>query len=112
MIRLSRAARERAIKNAIAQLDSRGFYKMHTKGEICRKMGIISTSKIRVILEQMAERGDLILATTAIDGFNHEVAIYGLPTYEQVPLPDHVIVINGHSMNLTYKEGDNYALTV
>ena len=102
MQRLGRAGREHAIKVAIQRLNSRGHYKMHTKGEICRTMGIKSTSRIRDILMAMVSSGEIIGATTALDGYGHEVAIYGLPTYEQMSLPrDHEIVINGLSCRMS-----------
>ena len=98
MIRLNRAGREHAIIEAIRALDARGNYRMHTRGEICRKMGIKSTSRIRDILDQMAFRGQLVGATTALDSFNHEIAIFGIPVYKQTSLPeDRVIIINGIS---------------
>jgi len=98
MQRLRRAGREHAIKEAIRMLDSLGKYKMHTKGEICKKMGIRSTSRLRDILDEMVYSGELIGATSALDGFNHEIAIYGIAVYEQKPLPvDHEIIVNGVS---------------
>jgi len=98
MQRLSRAGREHAIIDAIRMLDARGNYRMHTRGEICRKMGIKSTSRIRDILNEMAENGQLVGATTALDGYAHELNIYGIPVYAQSPLPvDHEIIINGIS---------------
>jgi len=102
MIRLRRVGREHAIIDAIRALDSRGHYRMHTRGEICRKMGIKSTSRIRDILNEMQENGQLVGATTALDGYAHEVAIYGLPVYVQTALPaDHEIVINGVSCRMS-----------
>lgn len=96
MIRMSRNQREAAIVAAIHALDSQGHYKMHTKGEICKRMGITSQSKIRDILRDMTQTGRLVSATTALDGYAHEVEIFGIAKYEQTPLPeDHVIVING-----------------
>src|SRR6476659_947021 len=96
MIRLRRAGREHAIKEAIQRLEKEGKYKMFTKGEICRKMGIKSTSRIRDILMDMESAGELVGATTALDSYADEIAVYGLPVYEQMPLPeDHVITING-----------------
>lgn len=101
MIRLRRAGREQAIVNAIRKLDSKGRYKMHTKGEICQVMGIKSTSRIRDMLRDMAGCGRLVSATTALDGYAHEVEIFGIPTHEQTPLPDnHIIVINGVSCRM------------
>lgn len=101
MIRLRRAGREHAIIQAIRKLESKGRYKMFTKGEICRVMGITSQSKIRDILRDMARTGRLVSATTALDGYAHEVEIFGIARYEQTPLPeDHVIVINGVSSML------------
>jgi len=100
MIRLRRVGRERAIKEAIRMLDGIGKYKMHTKGEICKKMGIKSTSRIRDILNEMVISGELVGASTALDGFAHEITVYGLPFYIQMPLPeDHDIVICGVKMN-------------
>jgi len=102
MIRLRRAGREHAIKDAIKRLEKEGNYKMFTKGEICRKMGIKSTSRIRDILDEMVGSHELVGATTALDGYNHEIAIYGLVRYEQVPLPtDHEIIINGQSCHMS-----------
>lgn len=96
MMRLRRAGREQAIINAVRALNAKGKYKMHTKGEICRRMGIKSSSKVRDILRDMAQSGRLVCATTALDGYAHEVEIFGIPIYEQLPLPDnHVITING-----------------
>jgi len=105
MQRLSRAGREAAIVSAIQRLNSIGKNKMHTKGEICRKMGIVSTSKIRDILYDMVACGKLVSAATFIDGYQDEVAIYGVPIYEQVPLPqDHEIIINGVSCRMSEVE--------
>jgi len=102
MQRLRRAGREHAIIDAIRMLDARGHYRMHTRGEICRKMGIKSTSRIRDILYQMVEGGQLVGATTALDGYAHEVAIYGIPVYRQTELPqDHEIIINGISCRMS-----------
>jgi len=100
MQRLRRAGREHAIKEAIHMLDGIGKYKMHTKGEICKKMGIKSTSRIRDILDEMVGSGELVGATAALDGYNHEIAIYGIPVYVQVELPDHHILINGVLTNM------------
>jgi hypothetical protein len=101
VIRLRRAGREHAIIEAIRTLDTRGNYRMHTRGEICRKMGIKSTSRIRDILNQMEANGQLVGATTALDGYAHEIAIYGIPVYYQCHLPDHEIVINGDTCRMS-----------
>lgn len=102
MIRLRRAGREHAIVEAIRALDTRGNYRMHTRGEICRKMGIKSTSRIRDILEEMSSTGRLVRATTFVDGYTDEIAIYGISFYKQIPLPqDHEIVINGVSCRMS-----------
>jgi len=101
MIRLSRVGRENAIINAIRMLDASGHYRMHTRGEICRKMGIKSTSRIRDILNEMSASGQLVGATTSLDGYSHEIAIFGIPVYRQTELPaDHEIVINGVSCRM------------
>jgi len=108
VIRLSRAGRENAIIDAIRALDARGHYRMHTRGEICRKMGIKSTSRIRDVLREMEANGRIIGATTALDGYADEIAIYGLPVYVQVPLPtDHEIIINGQSCKMSDLDGYN-----
>jgi len=102
MQRLRRAGREHAIKEAIHRLDNRGHYRMHTRGEICRAMGIKSTSRIRDILNQMVESGEIVGATTALAGFTHEIAIYGIPRYVQMTIPqDHEITINGVSCRMS-----------
>jgi len=95
MIRLRRAGRENAIIDAIRMLDARGHYRMHTRGAICRKMGIKSTSRIRDLLIEMEAAGRIVGATTPVDGYADEIAIYGIPVYEQIELPDHSIVVNG-----------------
>ena len=102
MIRLRRAGREQAIVDAIRALNAIGKYQMHTRGEICRRMGIKSTSRIRDMLRDMADCGRLVSATTALDGYAHEVEIFGIPQYKQTPLPDdHIIVINGVSCRMS-----------
>jgi len=102
MIRLRRAGRENAIIEAIRALDARGHYRMHTRGEICRKMGIKSTSRVRDILNEMYESGQLVRAATELDGYADEVNIYGIPVYVQTALPaDHEIVINGVSCRIS-----------
>jgi len=102
MIRLRRAGREHAIVEAIRALDASGHYRMHTRGEICRKMGIKSTSRIRDILRDMSASGQLVGATTFVDGFTDAIAIYGLPVYKQMELPaDHEIMINGVSCKMS-----------
>jgi len=102
MIRLRRAGREHAIIEAIRTLDATGHHRMHTRGEICRKMGIKSTSRIRDILNEMELGGQLVGATTALDGYAHEIAIYGVPVYRQVELPvDHEIIVNGQSCRMS-----------
>jgi len=108
MMRLRRAGREYAIVVAIQRLQARGNYKMFTKGEICRAMGIKSTSRIRDILRDMADTGRLVSASTALDGYAHEVEIFGIAQYEQSPLPDdHVIVINGDSYLMSGSQVQN-----
>jgi len=98
MQRLSRAGREYAIIDAIRMLDARGNYRMHTRGEICRKMGIKSASRIRILLDAMVEDGRLVGASTNVDGYADEIKVYGIPVYTQSPLPvDHEIIINGMS---------------
>jgi len=110
MIRLRRAGREHAIIEAIRALDARSHNRMHTRGEICRKMGIKSTSRIRNILDDMATSGQLVGATTALDGYGHEIAIYGIPVYRQMEIPvDHEITINGKTCRMSDLEGVNYA---
>lgn len=105
MIRLRRVGREHAIVDAIRRLESEGNYKMFTKGEICRKMGIKSTSRIRDMLDEMVSNSQLVGASSALDGYNHEIAIYGLVRYEQTPLPpDHEITINGVSCRMSDME--------
>jgi len=65
-------------------------------------MGIKSTSRIRDILKDMEANGQLVGATTALDGYAAEVNIYGLPVYVQTALPmDHEIVINGVSCRMS-----------
>jgi len=61
-------------------------------------MGIKSTTRIRDILNAMAKNGQLVGATSALDGYAHEIAFYGIPVYTQTPLHvDHEIIINGIS---------------
>ena len=105
MMRLSRAGREYAIKVAIKRLVAKGKYKMFTKGEICRAMGIKSTSRIRNMLDSMVESKELLGATTAIDGYSHEINIYGL-AHEQLLYCQtiHPIMINGVEMFLMSNE--------
>ncbi len=108
MVRMSRAGREQAIVNAIRQLNAKGKYQMHTQGEICRRMGIKSSSRIRDILRDMVITGRLIPASTAVDGYAHELKIFGIPQYKQTPLPeDHVITINGVSCRMSDGEAVN-----
>jgi len=96
VIRLSRAGRKQAIVNAIRSLNSKKVHDMWTRGEICRKMGVISTSKIRDILKEMVDEGVLVDDKIYPEEYNHSLSIYGIPTYEQIPLPpEHVIAING-----------------
>lgn len=102
VIRLRRAGREQAIVDAIKALNSKGKHQMHTKGEICRKMGVLSTSKIRDLLRDMADSGRLVIATTAMDGYSHEIEIFGIPKFYQLPIPtDHEILINGVSCRMS-----------
>jgi len=100
MIRLSRVGREHAIIDAIRKLENAGDYKMFTKGEIARKMGVRSTSRIRDILESMVSDGRLVGASTALDGYNHEISIYGIAVYKQTSLPAHEIIVNGYSCRM------------
>ncbi|MES2213169.1 MAG: hypothetical protein V4490_08560, partial [Pseudomonadota bacterium] len=94
-----------SIKTAIKRLEAEGKYKMFSKGEICKKMGIKSTSRIRDILDGMAACGELIGATTALAGYSHEIAVYGLPVMVQSSfLHPHPIMINGVQFSL---RGDN-----
>lgn len=102
MIRMSRAGREAAIITAIRRMEYPLHGGLFTKGEICRKMGIKSTSRIRDMLRDMARCGALVSATTALDGYAHEVEVFGIPQYKQTPLPDnHIIVINGVSCRMS-----------
>ena len=103
MQRLSRAGRERAIVYAIKRLNSKKKYDMWTCGEICRAMGIKSSTRIKNMLRDMVISERLVCASTALDGYAHEVEIFGIARLVQMPLPqDHVITINGISHMLTY----------
>jgi hypothetical protein len=103
MIRMSRAGREQAIVDAISRLQAEGNFKMFYKGEICKKMGIKSTSKIRIILDRMVDEHRLIGASTSIDGYADELKIYGLAAYAQPELLPHEIVINGEILTMNQK---------
>lgn len=96
MIRLSRVGRQHAIINAVRKLTSERKQTAFTKGEICKVMGIKSTSRIRDMLRYLVECELLVSGSTALDGYAHEVEVFGLPHYVQTPLPDnHIITING-----------------
>ena len=109
MIRLSRAGREMAILDALKQLKSKGRYASFTQGEICKKMGITSQSKIRDILRDMCKRGLLECGTSAIDGYADEIAIYSLAANQQIELPTHLININGIVYDMATGEAIEYA---
>jgi len=87
-MRLSRAGRKMAIVDAIKRLNSERGLSGYTQGEICRKMGVTSQSKIRYILEEMTSEGLLFAGTTALDGYQHEIAYYNVAHHIQLPLPD------------------------
>ncbi len=95
MIRMSREGREQAIKEAIRRLETEGNFKMFMRGEICKKMGITSQSKIRDILNNMVDTHQLVGAPCAIDGYQHEIMVYGLAAYEQPELEFHTVLLNG-----------------
>lgn len=102
MVRLRRAGREQAIKEAIRRLEAEGRYKMFTRGEICKKMGITSQSKIRDILNNMVDTHQLVSGDTAIDGYNHEITCYGLAAYGQPNLiEDYGTYINGQWVTMS-----------
>lgn len=102
MIRLSRAGREAAIVQAVLQLEKAGRFRCFTKGEICRRMGIKSTSRIRDMLRQLVKDGRLVSGMYSSGNWSHEVEVFGYPHYEQIPLPDHSININGKSCELIH----------
>jgi len=109
MIRLSRAGREAAIVQAIKQLHARGRYQCFTQGEICRKMGITSQSKIRDILRNMVKNHQIVSGGTAMDGYNHEIAVYGLAANEQTGLPlSYGTNINGEWVEMSGEVIHNY----
>lgn len=87
MIRLNRAGRKQAIVNAIRMMNSQRKNVAYTKGEICRKMGITSQSKIRDVLNEMVREGILMSGKSAIDGYADELVIYQIAKYEQRLLP-------------------------
>jgi ribosomal protein S2 len=87
MVRVSRAGREVMIMQSINRLESQGKYKMFTKGEICKMMGRKSDSHMKKVLEGMVDSKQLLTATTAIDGYNHEIAVYGIPKAHHDELP-------------------------
>lgn len=87
-MRLSRAGRKEAIVDAIKRLNSTRKLSGYTQGEICRKMGVTSQSKIRYMLHEMVEEGRLVSGMTPLDGYQDEVAYYNIARYEQLPLPE------------------------
>lgn len=96
MIRLSRAGREDAITEAIQRLEDTTRYMMFTKGEICKKMGIRSSSKIRDILMGMVAVGQLVLIDVNMPGYTSKIKCYGIAYKPErlIPAP-HIITING-----------------
>jgi len=98
MKRVDRAGRKRAIIGAILKLNFFTKKRAHTKGEICRKMGVTSQSKIRYILDEMVKDGTLVAGTCAIASYAHELTVYSIAEYEQIPLPEKnysIVKING-----------------
>lgn len=102
MQRLSRAGREREVLNAIKRLESRGRFMSFTQGEICRAMGMRSTSRMRDMLLDMSDRGLLACGTTAIDGYRHEIRIFSIRQgqLEQEPL-SYGTYINGEWVEMS-----------
>ena len=101
MIRMSRVGRQHACINAIRKLNSQGGGNAYMKGQICKAMGIKSASRIRDMLRYLVDCELLVSGTTHIDGYAHEVEVFGIPQYKQTPLPDnHVITINGVSCRM------------
>lgn len=110
MIRMNRVGREKAIKQAIVQLKAQGRYSCFTRGEICKKMGIKSTSRIRDILDDMVANRQLVTGATAMDGYNHEIAIYGISADEQTGLPiSYGTYINGEWVEMSGEVIQEYA---
>jgi len=109
VIRLSRAGRERAIIDAIRKLETGKRDTCFTKGEICKAMGIKSTSRIRDILRDMSERGVLVCVSLEVNGYHHTQQLFGVVYMQQTPLPtDHEIIINGVSCRM-YEQAVSYA---
>lgn len=102
MERLSRAGRKDAIVDAIKRLEAKGKYFAFTQGEICKKMGVTSQSKIRDILWEMVEEGRLVGGSTAIPGYNHELSIFARAAGEQLEMPaSYGTYINGQWVEMS-----------
>jgi SOS-response transcriptional repressor LexA len=95
MIRLSRAGREQAILDALKRLRSEGKHTAFTRGEICKKMGITSQSKIRDILRDMSRRGVIDSGLWLSDVYGHDVEIFSLRPTKQMEISSKFISING-----------------
>lgn len=101
MNRMSRAGRVIQIKSRMWAIKKRTGQDKFITGEISRLVGVKSSTWFKTILDEMVREGELVKGYTALDGFNHEVAYYSLPTLEQLRLPERWIMINGQPVRMS-----------
>jgi hypothetical protein len=95
MIRLSRAGRKQAVISALKILHAKKKLGGYTRGEICKQMGITSQSKIRDLLHEMVAEHRIVMGTSAIDSYAHEIEIFALIPVEQKRMFHDAIKVNG-----------------
>jgi len=98
MERMNRAGRKIAVEVAIRKLVKRGKHDVFTKGEIARAMGLRSSTYLRDLLDEMCLEYRLVCVKYEVSSSRDLVMCYGVVNWQQRPLPERYITINGKSM--------------
>lgn len=101
MQRMNRAGRIQQIKARMLSARQRTGKDKFLAGELARMVGVKSSTWFKDLLSDMVRECELTCGTTAIDGYNHELTYYSLPTVKQLELPERWIIINGQTVRMS-----------
>ena len=111
-MRQSRAGRQHTMFMIIMRHESKYPTGSLTTAQIARKMGLKSSTYLKNILRHMVEIG--LINAVKIQPFydcGYTVDAWQFCRYEQTPLPDHQIIVNGKSCRMSDTDAVEYLFT-
>jgi len=97
---MDRAGRKKQIIRVVKEWDNRKRGATMNMGMIGHRIGLRPSSHLRGILDEMVKSGDLCEVSTEPNRHGQTFRAWRLQRWEQMPLPERYILINGVSVKV------------